>query len=182
MEKRIAKKELLISIYGKYKKSMYYVAYGILKDKQSSEDMIQDSIIAFESKYELLSSMDEKEISNYVHRTIKNKSLNHLKRSKKMIPIDFTDYIYKHDEVEYDISLSLIEDEFINSAKDYLIQVSEQQAEVFMYKFYYDYSNEEIASLMGISHNYARVLVYRAKNNIKDFIEKWRIYEQKNIQ
>jgi DNA-directed RNA polymerase specialized sigma24 family protein len=78
--------------------------------------------------------------------------------------------------------LSLIEDEFINSAKDYLIQVSEQQAEVFMYKFYYDYSNEEIASLMGISHNYARVLVYRAKNNIKDFIEKWRIYEQKNIQ
>jgi DNA-directed RNA polymerase specialized sigma24 family protein len=75
VEKRIAKKELLISIYGKYKKSMYYVAYGILKDKQSSEDMIQDSIIAFESKYELLSSMDEKEISNYVHRTIKNKSL-----------------------------------------------------------------------------------------------------------
>ncbi len=176
------KKELLIHIYNNYRKTMLYIANDILHDYQKSEDVVQDCIVSFESKYELLANLSEKELSLYISRTAKNKAINYYRKNTKVITVDFSIDEIQLIDTEYDISLRLLEEEFILDAKDYLLKVSKQQAEVFMYRFYYDYNNRQIAELLEISHINVRVLISRARKNLKDFIEMRRAYEQKNIR
>lgn len=176
------KKDFLIMIYEKHKRRMFSIAYSILKDNQKSEDIIQDCIIAFDKFYERIRDMNDKKLSYYVYRTVKNKSLNLLKKSNRVSLVNFQIQESQFVDIHYDVSLNIINEEFITEIKEYLKQISDMQAEAFIYKYYYDFTNEEISDILNLSDNNVRALVYRTKKNIKDFVEEQRKYEFKEIR
>lgn len=166
----MTKNNLLVYIYKNYRNDMFLVAYGVLKDHHLSEDIIQDCILAFEGKYDLLSGMEENELAKYVYRTTKNKSLNYLRYSSKVMPIEYIENSF--DKEDHDLSINLVENELINSVISYLKVISEQQAKVFTYRFVYSLNNDDIANKLNISNRYVRVLMYRARKNLQIFMPK----------
>ena len=182
MSKNNLKTEFVIRIYKRHKDTMFSLAYGILKDRQEAENMVQESIIAFDRMYDKLRKMDNQHLARYVHKTVKNKSLNNLKRLRKMIPVDFQKKEDIIEDIGYDISYELLEKEFFDEVVLFLRSKSELEAEAFMYRYYDDYDYKKIAVLMGIKESYARALVCRAMKRIAEFINKRRMYEQKNIK
>src|SRR5580700_7175391 len=89
MNNRDAKNQFLVRIYKNHKDTMYSLAFKILKDEQEAENIVQESIISVDKKYDKLRKMDNNSLSRYVNKTVKNKSLNSLKRSNKIVTVDF---------------------------------------------------------------------------------------------
>jgi len=183
MNNRDAKNQFLVRIYKNNKDTMYSLAFKILKDEQEAENIVQESIISVDKKYDKLRKMDNNSLSRYVHKTVKNKSLNSLKRSNKIVTVDFHQREVIIENTDYDISFELLENEFFDEIVRHLLNAkSEKHAEAFMYRYYNDFSYEQIGDLMNVTDKHARVLVCRAMKKVEEFIDKRREYEQKNIK
>lgn len=100
--------------------------------------------------------------------------MNHKKRSKKISYIEPEKFEYIPNDTEYDIDIGLLNAEFASEVSKQLLLISEQQAEVFMYKYFSDLDIEEISNLMEISNGNVRILLHRSRRNIKDYILSWR--------
>ncbi len=161
------------------------------KDKQSTVDILShfhptikklsnglyyeeaetDLIIVF---LELIKSMnikrfsnaDEKQIASFIHKYLKNKSLNLFRDNKtRYKPCIEANYDLLEDKSIPNICNSL----FISLLLDSLIPL---QREVIVYKFVYGFSDKEIAKQLKVSRQAINRIKNRALNNLRIILTK----------
>lgn len=74
---------LFETIYYTYRKQMYSVAYGILKDKGLAEDAVQEAFLRTAKQIALFREMPEDRLSAYVLIAAKNAALNIYNKEQK---------------------------------------------------------------------------------------------------
>lgn len=127
--------------------------------KEDAEDIIQNS---FYKVYLLLDDLTESNIRPWFFRVSLNEYID-LKRKKEQKNIYLSEKIYaklQHNEHEFDAILN--KDEIFCLLED----IKKEYKEIFFLKYYYDFSYEEIATILDIKVNSVKQKLYRARQFI----------------
>ncbi|WP_343070807.1 RNA polymerase sigma factor [Bacillus sp. REN10] len=132
--------------------------------KEDAEDIIQNT---FYKVYTLLDDLTESNIRPWFFRVALNEYID-FKRKKEQRNIYLTEEIYsklQHTDREFDVILN--KDEIGYLLKD----IKKDYKEVFFLKYYYDFSYEQIASILDIKVDSVKQKLYRARTSIHSNIE-----------
>ena len=127
--------------------------------KEDAEDIIQNT---FYKVYVLLNDLTESNLRPWFFRVSLNEYID-LKRKKEQQNVYLTEEIYAklhHTEREFDAILN--KEEIFYLLKD----VKTEYKEIFFLKYYYDFSYEEIATILDIQVNSVKQKLYRARQFI----------------
>ena len=127
--------------------------------KEDAEDIIQNT---FYKVYTLLDDLTEDNIRPWFFRVALNEYVD-LKRKKEQQNIYLTEEIYsklQHTDCEFDAILN--KDEIFYLLKD----IKKEYKEIFFLKYYYDFSYEEIASILEMKVSSVKQKLYRARKFI----------------
>ena len=127
--------------------------------KEDAEDIIQNT---FYKVYTLLDSLTESNLRPWFFRVALNEYID-LKRKKERQNIHLTEEVYsklRHTGRELDAILN--QDEILYLLKD----IRKEYKEIFFLKYYYDFSYEEIATILDIKVNSVKQKLYRARKSI----------------
>ncbi|MBO1628572.1 RNA polymerase sigma factor [Bacillus pfraonensis] len=127
--------------------------------KEDAEDIIQNT---FYKVYTLLDDLTESNIRPWFFRVALNEYID-LKRKKEQQNIYLTEEIYsklQYTEIEFDAILN--KDEIFYLLKD----IKKDYKEAFFLKYYYDFSYEEIATILDIKVCSVKQKLYRARKTI----------------
>lgn len=128
--------------------------------KEDAEDIIQNT---FYKVYTLLDDLTDRTLRPWFFRVALNEYID-LKRKKEQQNIYLTEEIYsklQHNDLEFDAVLN--KDEIFYLLKD----IKNEYREIFFLKYYYDFSYEEIATLLDIKANTVKQKLYRARKFIQ---------------
>ncbi|KOS63723.1 RNA polymerase sigma factor [Lysinibacillus agricola] len=127
--------------------------------KEDAEDIIQTTYYKI---YTLLDSLTESNIRPWFFRVSLNQYID-LKRKKEQKNIYITEEIYsKLQHTDYHFETLLNKDEIFYLLKD----IKKEYKEIFFLKYYYDFSYEEIATLLDIQVDSVKQKLYRARKFI----------------
>jgi len=127
--------------------------------KEDAEDIIQNT---FYKVYLLLDDLTERNLRPWFFRVSLNEYID-LKRKKEEQNIYFSEEIYsKLQQIDCEINTILNNDEIFYLLKD----VKTEYKEIFFLKYYYDFSYEEIATILNIQVDSVKQKLYRARKSI----------------
>ena len=136
-------------IYQEYKLLVYFVSFDILKNQEDAKDITNETFMQFFINKNKIRNY--KKIKYYLLTTCKNLSINLLKKNNK------------YEQLDNEIACFDQKNEFntyIDKFKEYL---NEEELELIIYKFLYDFTFKDIANEQGvsidsISYKYKRTL------------------------
>jgi RNA polymerase sigma factor (sigma-70 family) len=127
--------------------------------KEDAEDIIQNT---FYKVYTLLDDLTESNIRPWFFRVALNEYID-LKRKKEQQNTSLTEEIYsKLKYTDHELDAILNKDEIFYLLKD----IKKEYKEAFFLKYYYDFSYEEIATILDIKVNSVKQKLFRARKFI----------------
>lgn len=157
MDAETFKKEFL-----PYHQKLYRIAYRIVQDTASAEDMVQDTFVKLWNKREDMSNIDNTEAFAII--TLRNTCLDFLRKTKK-------EYLTEYNiDIPEDISLAKqieLKDD-THQVRGLINKLPQQQRQVMMMKHWDGYSDEEIEQATGLSAGNIRVILSRARKTIRE--------------
>lgn len=127
--------------------------------KEDAEDIIQNT---FYKVYTLLDGLTEDNLRPWFFRVALNEYVD-LKRKKEQQNLYLTEEIYaKLQHTDREIDAILNKDEIFYLLKD----VKKEYKEIFLLKYYYDFSYEEIAVILEMKVSSVKQKLYRARKFI----------------
>lgn len=146
----------------KYKDNLFAVAFNVCKSPEDAEDIVQDTFVAYHTSRKDFEN--EEHVKAWLIRVAINRAIN-VNRSfwrKKSVPLD--DYV---ETLVFETP----------EAKTLFTEVMRlpEKYRVPLHLFYYeDYSISDIAKLLSISENNAKVRLTRARKALKETLaEEW---------
>lgn len=158
---------VLVSIYEKHVASMLYTATQIL-GRERGEEAVQDVFIQLIEKYrENFEQLLDKP-NRFFIIVVRNYSLNLLKRERlEQIPLE-DEQIFSGEDSPEERSVSAdSREELLRLIR----RLNPTMREILEYKYVLEYSNKEIAKLMGISPSAVSSRIDRAKKALKRKLE-----------
>lgn len=76
--------DFILSIYNEYARLMYYTARQYIAKTDSQEDIVQESLLHLIRNASTLQALDPPALSTYIVTTVKNVSINYLKKEKQI--------------------------------------------------------------------------------------------------
>ena len=153
-------------IYQTYFKDVFLYMCSLSADEHIAEEITQE---AFTKALKSLDSFDgTKDIRAWLFTIAKNTYNTYCKRQKIFKDIE------PHEELpapQPDLTERLADEETAFRIHQYLHEMKEPYKEVFSLRVFGELSFEKIALLFGKSPSWARVVFYRAKMQIKEYME-----------
>lgn len=153
----------------KYSKSLYSLSYGILKSKENAEECENDTYL------NAWNSIPPKDPTGYFYaylmRITRNLSLNRIRQSeahkRKMHICQLSAEAEQLIPAKETTNQALAED--INR---FLSGLSTEKRKIFVRRYFFLESIEDIAKFYGISQSKVKTTLFRLRNELKDFLEK----------
>lgn len=157
---------------------LYRIAFALLGNAQDAEDVLQDVLTRlWEKRYELDSIENDKA---YTITLVKHACLDMLRARKK-----WQDNGEEPDEStlsDVPPDTELENSEQTETVRQIIRQLPENQRQVLLLTSVEEMSNPEIEKLTGFSQANIRILLYRARQTIKEQLEKAFGYGRKEIR
>ena len=152
------KKEVLEEIYNKYQKVIFGIAFGILKNKDDAEDIVQLVFIKLHTLDN--SKLPENNIPSWLYTITKNETLQFLRKQKNNIDLDS---IYDLEAPNSEIN-KLIAQETYNKL---ISNLSSKEKEIVSLKIISNLSFEQISEILGEKTGTIKWRYYKAIYNLK---------------
>lgn len=160
----------LEEIYVKYHRTMYFIAHDILRDPHTAQDAVQTAILKVVNYLDRIKDIDCNKTKHLIVTIVKSTSIDLYRKRKKETNLhsDFVNELtdYKASNIE-DLIIKTSE---VHELLSKLIKINPDYADILTLKFYHDFNDKEIAQLLNISHENARVRLFRAKAALKKII------------
>ena len=149
-------------VYNEYAKELYNIAYGYTRNRDDSIDIMQNAyVVLLESNKKFESN---EHIKYFLIRVTINESLDLLKSASKKRVIKNNDVVVnfpetKKEELQYDLS------EIVNA-------LPEKYKTIIILHYYDDMKLKDISSVLKISEAAVKKRLERARNLIKEIIER----------
>ena len=141
-------------IFIEYYSGLCVFAYRYIRDKQASEDIVEDVFCKFIEKSDTI--RDRTSIRSFLYQSTKNGAINYLKNlNNQHISVDYNEedelnacidkFVLNDSEFDYDYQLLV---KVINST---ISSMPAKQKKVFLMSRKQNLSNKEIASVLNIS-------------------------------
>ena len=159
-------------IIDKYKDACFRVAYGIVQDKHTADDVVQDVFVKFwqiRKDFELTSKF-----TTWMYRVATNMALNKVRKQKKSKVFSSLGFD-NNDDNEFENKLvhnaeadKNDRNEYIKKAlKTALDTLPKKQRIAFVLNKYEKMSYKEVAEVMELSLANVETLIHRAKKNLQ---------------
>lgn len=149
----------IINLYGN---RLFRMSYLILNDYDLAEDVVQDTLIQVIQKYHTLRNKEAEKA--WILKIAMNQCKNQLRGQwfKKIVFYEETEMKSKTTQIE------LEEDNTIQ----YICELKEKYKEVLLLYYYQELSIKEIASALGKKESNIQQLLKRARQQLKERMEK----------
>lgn len=144
-----------------YHQKMYRIAYRILKDHGTAEDIVQETYIKLWNKRTEIGHIENMEA--YAIIILKNTCLDFLRKKKDYLS-DFALEIKQSESLTKEVELK---DE-LRQVEKLVRQLPEQQRLVMQLKHWDEYTDDEIEEITGMSQVNIRVTLSRARKAIRE--------------
>ncbi len=160
-------------VFKEYYGRLCYFAFQFVKDKAVAEDLVQDAFVAYWDRKTNVSDHPQA-IKDFLYRSVKNASLNLVKRQKVQ-----QRYFFTRDEERFEkekVLETLIQAEAMANLHQAIEQLPESCKNVFQLAYFEGLTNPEIAQNLNISintvrcHKYNGLKVLRSQLDVEAFI------------
>ena len=166
----------------RYQSYIFTLAYKLMQSREDAEEVAQD---VFVKAYRSLADFKGgSKFSTWLYTIAHNTGITYLRKKKqKILAIDDEKNFTQLENHESDFKSNQVEDkskkEMVNRAIE-MLSVDDAQIITLFYKG--DQSLDEIAQIMGMEANTVKVRLFRARQRLKDKMEKHFSEEVANLQ
>ncbi len=165
--------QAIAALQKKYADILFSVSYNILKNRMDAEESVNDVYLAV---WNTVPPQNPDPLLTYLIRIVRNISI---KRYHKNSAIKRNSY--------YDIALSELENslsdiesveekyevkELAETINTFLDKIDKKNRRIFVRRYYFADSIEEIAKKFSLSENNVSVRLHRLRNKLKKYLEK----------
>ncbi|UJF30438.1 sigma-70 family RNA polymerase sigma factor [Kaistella sp. 97-N-M2] len=155
------------------KDEMYRFAKRFVMSSDEAEDVVQDLMMKFWQKKEELATFGN--LKSYALKSVKNECLNRLKHHD--VKMGFADFQMHRSEL-YQVETNNLKEQIVG----FINQLPEKQKAVIHLKDVEEYEVSEISEMLEMEENAVRVNLMRARQKVKDQIQKLMTFEEKMIE
>ncbi len=149
---------------------MYHIALGILKNQADAENVVHEAFLKLAEKFEKYSALSCSEMKGLCVTIVKNKAFDMIRRVKRLSDDEVENLILYDENVEKSPEKMLERAELEECVKKLLEQLPEILKETLVLKYFYEYSNHEIAHVMDVSTKTVEMRLYRGKQKLREII------------
>lgn len=142
---------------------IYRYAYWLVKDKHIAEDIVQETFLRAWKSLDSLN--DDKAVKSWLITILRRENARRFER-KQFDLVDIEDTSVADEQLSNEIELEHRELRAIMSS------LSEEYREPLMLQIVFGYSGEEIALQLDLNKNTVMTRLFRARNQIKEALEK----------
>ncbi len=155
--------KLLRELYKKYYKELYLYLYSLCKNKELSEDILQETFLKA-----ILSLKDNHtNMRAWLYTVARNLYFNYSKKEKRKNDDEISDLVSDGTEVIEEI-IKIEENRLLYKAMQ---SIDRRKREVLTLQYFCGMTQKEIASTLKISCENVRVLSCRGKRELKKYME-----------
>ena len=147
--------ELFAELYRRYKNPIYSAALRITASPELADETVQEAGLKIMKHIDSLCSMPEDDLRKWLKVVVKNTALNLLRREKK--------YVLSDEEPDWVVHNAVENQSAYNTLLSLIRSMPEGTRDLLEMKFVLEYTNGEIAKLLGISENAVGVRIFRAR-------------------
>lgn len=155
------------------KDEMYRFAKKFLTSADEADDVVMDLMMKFWQKKDELSLVEN--LKSFAFRSVKNECLNRLKHHE--VKLNFASETVHRSEL-YQIETNNMREQILG----FISQLPEKQKMVIHLKDVEEYEISEISEILEMEENAVRVNLMRARQKVKESINKLYAYENRQIQ
>lgn len=162
MENRI-----LRQLYELYGKEIYLYLYSLCHSHSIAEDLRQETFV------KAILSLPENHANTraWFYMVARNLCFSYMKKEKRLLPLeDEAGKLWLSDDKPDALEL-IIREEHIRALYQALAKLTQPKREVLTLQYFGGLSQREIAAVLGLSPENVRVLSYRAKRDLKSYME-----------
>lgn len=152
-------------LYNEYKNVMFGTALAIVKDTAQAEDIVQFAFLRIIKHIEKLSALPNAELKGYIVLIIKNLSIDYLRKRKSENTIPIEDMDCEGKESVEDIAMAKLE---LGLIRNHLKLMDDKYSLPLIMKYSLGFSHAEIADMLGISAENAKVRCHRGRRILMD--------------
>lgn len=147
-----------------YSNTIFKVAYGVLNNRQLSEECVNDVLLKVWDNIHLFNKEEEKfypwilALSKYTAIDILRKEVRHSKT------LDISDINVSE---EICLATKIYNKEKLNKVTEEINSMKNIDKEIFLRKFYLEETSEEICKKMGRSNKFINLRIFRGRNKLK---------------
>ena len=162
-------------LYMLHRHTMIYEANRILHDQMLAEDAVHDAFLRLMKHLENISDPECHKTRAFVVIVVRNIALDYCRRKQRQAELHVGSAAFTKAENTLNPEETYEQKEMREDISRIMEQMHPSYAEILALKYTFEYSDQEIAQLLGITHENARTRLHRAKQQLK---QKLAVYEE----
>lgn len=155
------KRTLLEKLYLEYKFAMFHVAFNVLRDHSLAEDAVHTAFLNLSKKAFNINDVYSRKTKGFMLVVVRNVAIDLARKRNKdrlILAVDEISQFVDDKLLPLDVTIS---NEEINKLQNVLAMIDPKYTDVVLLKYYNNYSNADIAKLLGISKETVRTRLHR---------------------
>lgn len=161
------------AIYFAYSKYLYSIGINILKDEQYAADALQQCFIKIFENIEKVGEINSSQTKSFISIIMRNESINILRKRKTVLHVteSMEDALYIIIDETANTEEILLKAELRDEIKAYLSKLNKEESNLIILKYVREYSNQEIAEILGVSQEVVRQRLSRVRRKLAALID-----------
>lgn len=164
-------REAFECIYREHIRDLLNYGYKVTTDRRIIEDSIQDLFVELWNGRETVSETTS--VRFYLFKALRYKIVRNLKSGGVFLLDELTEDCESMTESSYEHDLIALEVQSAQAAnlRDLISTLPARQREAINLRYYHNFTNEEIAHIMGVNYQSACKFIYTGLKNLKRNLE-----------
>lgn len=163
------------SIYTKYEKLLFYVAFDILKNHQSAEDAVNDAFIRIIENLDKIEEIDSPRTKRFVVIIVKNICLDMIRKTNRhnesIIDISESQALFDGADVSQSAQDEFFQQYDMGALKRAFQKLQPEHQMALYYHAVLGESVNKVAELLGVKPETAKKRIYRARKALRTILE-----------
>ena len=158
-------KDILKQLYQKYRKELYLYLYSLCKNESLAEDLLQETFL------KALLSLPDKHTNMraWLYLVARNLFFNYYHREKEKVPLEEAEQM--QDTGTQEALDGILKEEKMKILYLAMNSLEQRKQEILLMQYFGGLSQKEIAVILKITPENVRVLSYRAKKELRVYME-----------
>ena len=158
--------EILLKLYSLYQKELYLYLYSLCGDRPLAEDLLHETFL----KALLALPKGHTNMRAWLYMEARNLFYNQQKKKSREILTEVQDY-FPEKKTEENLLEKFLKEEKRRILYQAIRRLDIKKREVIQLQYFGGMSQKEIAAVLHITPENVRVLAYRAKKDLKKYME-----------
>ena len=157
--------KLLAELYDKYREEILLYVYSLCHSMEAAEDITQEVFVKA-----ILSLPNQHEnFRAWLYMVARNLTYNYSRKDKNKAKA--VEELKHGSPYEPDISEKVVLDERYRELYEAISKLNETYREILILQYFSNMSLKEVAKVLGLTHENARVLAHRARKRLREILE-----------